>query len=132
MSQVWNSFSSDRQCPQLCDTLPRESVILVLQLVDKTDQGVLQVGHLTDECFQGQLQLLLLSLKKGKKDKGRGQGLTLSHGVVDPHTCIHSPISPTESLLYRGRKQRLWRLKSYGFTLTPSPWVGTLRQKTYA
>lgn len=61
--------------PALWDTLPCESVILILQLVDETDQGVLQVSHLTDERLQGQLQLLLLSLKKGKTDKGWGQSL---------------------------------------------------------
>lgn len=87
---------------QQWDTLPCKTVILILQLVDKTDQGVLQVGHLTDECLQGQLQLLLLSLKKGKTDKGGGQ----KH-------CESTPMHLWSNLSYRQpplqRKQGHWR-----------------------
>lgn len=89
------SFGSDQQW----DTLPCESVILVLQLVDKTDQGVLQVGHLTDEGLQGQLQLLLLSLKKGKTDMGGGQRHPITHASIIQSVLQTASSSEEEEIL---------------------------------
>lgn len=89
------SFGSDQQW----DTLPCESVILVLQLVDKTDQGVLQVSHLTDERLQGQLQLLLLSLKKGKTDMGGGQRHPITHAFIIQSVLQTASSSEEEEIL---------------------------------
>lgn len=116
--------------PALWETLPCESVILILQLVDKTDQGVLQVGHLTDERLQGQLQLLLLSLKIGRKDKGWGQN-------AFPRCCGSIYMQPRSHLSYRDttfqgeQTETLERKILWFHTDPPSSWVRTLRQETW-
>lgn len=99
----------------LWDALPCESIVLILQLVDKTDQWVLQVSHLADECLQGQLQLLLLSLKKEGKIGVRTKLSTFSR-TVGIRTRASIPHSLLQRDSFSGQENRDPRDKNPTFS----------------